>query len=712
MLKKLLYSVLLAAAFTSGFFALWSKGWLDRWEYPTWTWRIMARAKPAAATHDIKVIVLDQSSLDWAANEMGLSWPWPREVYVPIIEFAKRGGARAIAFDVLYTEDSAYGVEDDALFGEAIRKGPPFTAALFIGTGIGRFDAWPDYAPDRHLQINGLDEWLAAADRGDRVTPRATLPIREVSENATVLADVKGSADRDGIIRRTHLFSVFDGRAIPSLGLAAYLAESYGPGKRRMGAMQISEGWLTIGRRKIQIDQFGQAILKYRGPSGTHEKYTAAQVIQSELRMQAGERPALSPVVFNNSYVFLGFSAPGLLDLRPTPLSPVTPGVEVHTTALDNFLANDFIRLPPPKLVAAATMLLVFVATFIVFISKKAWQVMIGVAVFLIIPWLLGFALYDFSYWWPIMFQSLTLISSMSGAVLVNYATEGRQKAFIKNAFKHYLSPAVIEQIMANPDQLKLGGERRCLSIFFSDLAGFSTISEKLEPQALTQLLNDYLTDMTDIILEEGGTLDKYEGDAIIAFWNAPLHQQDHALRAARTALRCQRKLAERRAEFEQRSGVVLSMRIGVNTGDVVVGNMGSRERFDYTVLGDAANLAARLEGANKYFGTATMIAESTWVHGGNALVGREIGRITVVGRRTPERVYEVLGMPGESASVPVDEFERGIRLCESGQWQEAAIIFEQWPHDALSCRYASRCRELCSSPTAAWDGVWNLAEK
>jgi adenylate cyclase len=337
---------------------------------------------------------------------------------------------------------------------------------------------------------------------------------------------------------------------------------------------------------------------------------------------------------------------------------------------------------------------------------------MIGVAVFLIIPWLLGFALYDFSYWWPIMFQSLTLLSSMSGAVLVNYATEGRQKAFIKNAFKHYLSPAVIEQIMANPDQLKLGGERRCLSIFFSDLAGFSTISEKLEPQALTQLLNDYLTDMTDIILEEGGTLDKYEGDAIIAFWNAPLHQQDHALRAARTALRCQRKLAERRAEFEQRSGVVLSMRIGVNTGDVVVGNMGSRERFDYTVLGDAANLAARLEGANKYFGTATMIAESTWVHGGNALVGREIGRITVVGRRTPERVYEVLGMPGESASVPVDEFERGIRLCESGQWQEAAIIFEQWPHDALSCRYASRCRELCSSPTAAWDGVWNLAEK
>ena len=656
--------------------------------------------------------MLDQSSLDWAASEMGLSWPWPREVYAPIIEFCRRGEARAIAFDVLYTEDSAYGVEDDQLFGEAIRSGPPFAAAIFMGTGIGRFDHWPDYAPDRHLQINGLEEWLASADRGDRRTPRATLPIREVSENATVLADVKGAADRDGIIRRAHLFSVFDDRAIPSLGLAAYLAESYGPGKRRMAAMQIEEGRLTLGRRKVQIDSFGQAILKYRGPSGTHEKFTAAEVIQSELRIQAGERPVLSPVVFNNAYVFFGFSAPGLLDLRPTPLSPITPGVEIHATALDNFLVNDFIRMLPPRRVGMATGILVLFATFIVFMCRKAWQVVLGFAFFLLIPWLLGFALYDFSLWWPIMFPSLSLIASMSGSVLINYATEGRQKAFIKNAFKHYLSPAVIEQIMQNPDQLKLGGERRCLSIFFSDLAGFSTISEKLEPQALTQLLNDYLTDMTDVILEEGGTLDKYEGDAIIAFWNAPLHQPDHALRAVRAALRCQRKLAERRAEFEQRSGVTLTMRIGVNTGDVVVGNMGSRERFDYTVLGDAANLAARLEGANKYFGTATMIAESTWSQIGGALIGREIGRITVVGRQTPERVYEVLGLPGESMAVPITDFDRALRLCESGQWQEAAALFEQWPHDALCTRYAVRCRERAMTPDSPWDGVWNLTEK
>ena len=220
-------------------------------------------------------------------------------------------------------------------------------------------------------------------------------------------------------------------------------------------------------------------------------------------------------------------------------------------------------------------------------------------------------------------------------ALGLNYVTEGRQKAFYRHAFKHYLSPVVIDRLLEEPSRLKLGGERRELSIFFSDLQGFSSISERLDPQALTTLLNDYLSDMTDIILEEEGTVDKYEGDAIIAFWNAPLTQPDHALRACRAALRCQQKLRERNQEFLQRAGSAFWMRIGINTGPVVVGNMGSRQRFDYTVLGDAANLASRLEGANKAFGTDTMVAESTWIQTNGQLKGREIGLLRVVGRQT-----------------------------------------------------------------------------
>ncbi len=224
---------------------------------------------------------------------------------------------------------------------------------------------------------------------------------------------------------------------------------------------------------------------------------------------------------------------------------------------------------------------------------------------------------------------------------MVNYSTEGRQKRYIKNAFKQYLSPAVIEQLISHPERLKLGGERRELSIFFSDLQGFTSISEGLSPEELTALLNEYLSAMTDIIQEEGGTVDKFEGDAIIAFWNAPLDLDDHALRAVRSALRCQESLARMRPAFRERVGKDLYMRIGINTGPAVVGNMGSHSRFDYTVLGDAVNLAARLEGINKQFKTYTMISQATLEQMADAFPVRELSRVAVVGRKEPVTVYE-----------------------------------------------------------------------
>ena len=239
-------------------------------------------------------------------------------------------------------------------------------------------------------------------------------------------------------------------------------------------------------------------------------------------------------------------------------------------------------------------------------------------------------------------------VSALGIGGMLNYIAEGRQKHFLKAAFRRYLSPTVVDQLIRHPERLRLGGERRELTIFFSDLQGFSSFSERLSPEDLTHLLNDYLTDMTDIILEEGGTLDKYEGDAIIAFWGAPIEQPDHAVRAVRAAVRCQRRLAERRDEWAQRYGAVLKMRVGINTGPVVVGNMGSNQRFDYTILGDAANLASRLEGANKALGTYLMISESAWTATGGAFPGRELGALRVVGRHTPVRVWEATGLPGD----------------------------------------------------------------
>ena len=685
----------------------WSHGLLDRLEYTTWTWRVAHKAEPGAGTGQVKLILLDQDSLDWAARESGLSWPWPREVYGHIIEFCRRGGARALAFDVLYLEDSAYGVYDDESLGAAIREGPPFAGAVFLGEETGRYTAWPNEVEPLEWRIEGLDKWLKGVEPGNVVMPRAAFPIPAVATNSLLLADVRGTPDPDGIIRRGNIFRVFDGQFVPSLGLGAYVA-----GSDRLPEIVFHNDFASFDGRPVPLDDKGRSILRYRGKPGTYDRYSAAEVMQSEIRIREGLEPTLSPEVFEDAYVLFGFSAPGLLDLRPTPMSPVTPGVEVHATMLDNFISGDFIRETGPAVVVPATILLAFAGALIIRVTRKAWH---GVACFFVlapVPVITSFIAYDMGFWWPVVVQEAALVMSMAGAMVVNYATEGRQKAFIKSAFKHYLSPAVIERILEDPSQLQLGGERRRLSIFFSDLQGFSSISENMEPQDLTRLLNDYLGDMTDIILEEGGTLDKYEGDAIIAFWNAPLAQEDHELRACRAALRCQRKLAERRSEFTKRAGSELRMRIGINTGDVVVGNMGSHNRFDYTVLGDAANLAARLEGANKAFGTFTMIAWETWKGAGEQMSGREMGRIRVVGRKMPVRVFEPLCFKDEEPSVDTAKFEEGLRLCNERKWQDALVVFKSLKNDPLSQTYAMRIMSLLDEPGESWDGIWNLSEK
>jgi len=290
---------------------------------------------------------------------------------------------------------------------------------------------------------------------------------------------------------------------------------------------------------------------------------------------------------------------------------------------------------------------------------------------------------------------------------------EGRQKRFIKGAFKQYLSPIVIEKLMADPDRLTLGGEEKVLSIFFSDIQGFTSISEKLSPTELTGLLNGYLTAMTDIILETGGTIDKYEGDAIIAFWNAPLELADHAERAVRAALQCQAKLAAMRADLKARYGSEIFVRIGINTGPVVVGNMGSNQRFDYTFLGDAGNLAARLEGINKQFGTFLMISQNTRQAIGNTFPVRELSRVRVVGKSEPITIYEPMLPETEAARrEPLAAFQSALATYYAGGFTQAQAQFAAISGDPVAAIYAKRCTTLSAAPPPDWDGIWTIGEK
>jgi adenylate cyclase len=707
-LKRMIQGGALGLLAASVFLGLWRAGVLDTLEFPTWGWRVRTFAPRSSPSSDVKVILLDQASLDWGQKENGWVWPWPRTVYTAVLDFCKRGGAKAVVFDMLYTEPSSYGVDDDKALGDAIRRTPGFVGALFLSSQSGEVTNWPAGDLPVASSFLGLDAWLGGLPSKQVVMPRATWPIPEVATNATLLANISEQPDSDGVFRRASQFRVFDGKTVPSLGLAAYLAAEKTAG--RAPPLRLVPGWLKIGDHEVPIDGGGRAVLHFSGKNGTHDSYGAAAIIQSELRMRAGEKPVLEPGVFTNAYVFFGLSAPGLHDVHPTPVNRACPGVEIHATSLDNLLRRLSLREFPATGVVLTTLLLGLLSGVLIALSRKAWQSVLTFAILLPLPVLTAFAAYPLGWWWPMVVTEGAVAAALVGGVVLNYATEGRQKAFLKRAFKHYLGAEVIDQIIDDPARLQLGGEKRELTLLFSDIEKFSSFSEKLDPETLTGLLNEYLSDMTDIILEEGGYLDKYIGDAIVAFWNAPANQTDHAVRAARTVLRCQRRLVERRTHYQRKTGVVLKARIGMNTGEVTVGNMGSRDRFNYTVLGDAANLASRLEGANKVFGTYNMISETTWSQTQGQFLGRELGRIRVVGREQPVRVYEILGFASEPVPGFLPDFEAGLRLCLAGRWHEALERFERHPEDPPSLTYAAQCRKYLPSQT--WDGIWSLTEK
>jgi len=707
--KKFLQGTAVGVAGALLSIVLFSLGWLDTWEAKTWDRRASFLSTPGKATGDIRLILLDQNSLDWAKKENALSWPWPREMYGAIINYCSRKGAKALAFDVLFTEPSKYGVEDDVSFSVSASEFGLVAAAAFLGKTSGSETRWPVYLSDKRFKVIGLDKWLETTGAEGTIFPRATFPIPELAQSSAVVCNVHLKPDPDGIYRRLKVLGIFDGKALPSLGLGAYLAAN--PGAR----VSIEPGKLTVNEKNIPIDKQGYAILRYRGPTGTHKNYSAASVLKSEIQFRTGIEPSNQDRNdFKDKYVLFGFSAPGLYDLRSVPVSGVYPGVEIHASMLDNLLSNDFMRKPSIWITITLVFVLALACAILTsFFNRPLGSVPIGL-VFISMPVMISLSAYVKGFWLPFAVQETSVISTIVLALVVNYATEGRQKRFIKNAFRQYLSPAVIDQLIQQPERLKLGGDRRVISIFFSDLQGFTSISEGLSPEKLTTLLNDYLTAMTDIIHEEGGTVDKYEGDAIIAFWNAPLETADHANRLVRASLRCQAKLAEMRSAFRESIGKDMFMRIGANTGPAVVGNMGSRTRFDYTMLGDAVNLAARLEGVNKVFGTYTMISKFTRDMISDEFSVRELGRVAVVGRKEPVTVFEPL-FPDEfeSRKEIIKYFHRALDLFYQGRLAQAIEIFSDIQDlDPAAAAYNRKCRELMDSTQKNRQGVWVMTTK
>jgi adenylate cyclase len=540
----------------------------------------------------------------------------------------------------------------------------------------------------------GIKPYLA--DRSVPVYAGASYPIPQLIESSAALGNVTADSDSDKIFRRTVPGAYLNDVPVLSLPFALY---------------DVTHPDSSLIPQLDRIaDSGGRLHIRFHGPSATYDTFSIAAVINSWLKLEEGNNPDIPLSEFKDAYVFVGTNAPGLFDLRPAPLAGNYPGVELNATILDNILHSSFLRTVPTHLaLGIAAVFLGFVAV----LATKVERFQIPMIVAVLSVWV-GISIFvaHKGWWLPLVAPTVGSLYVLLLVFLLKYRIEGREHRFIRNAFQHYVTPEVIDQIVRDPSHLSLGGERRELTILFSDIRGFTSISEKMKPSQLVGFLNKFLSEMTDIILAAGGTIDKYEGDAIIAFWNAPVKVVDHEKRGVQAALACQRRLRELRSTFTKEYGVDVGMRVGLHSGLVTVGNFGSTTRFNYTVIGDAANLASRLEGTNKVFGTETLVSADTRKKAGEDYIWRQVAKIRVVGRHEPVVVFEPLqpGMHDQTIAL-LGEYERARGLFEEGALDEAKSRFAILKDDPVSNAYRERI-ELFQKGELEFSSVWSLTEK
>ena len=641
--------------------------------------RMIVTSNLSTPSDDICFIGVDQESINEALRTKNWSWPWPRAAYGQIVDFMNEGNASNVIFDVFFTEPSIYGKEDDIAFANSCK---------LFGKVVQTF-----------FQNND-----------DNKT--ALYPIREIRKSAALIGNITSAKDSDDIIRRARLSQYFRQIEVPALGITPILLQA-----------NNQQEVLKKIKKEIPLLKDNTVRLRFRGDINRYVHYSAIDIIQSWEDYQNGKEPFIHPSNFENCTVFFLLYAPGLYDICSSPISKVYPGAGIHITMLDNYLQNDFIKEVPMWINILFLLICAFSGTLIILITKKHESsskiIIFSIITTILIPLLIiliGYGLFCINIFIQIIAPLFCFIFSFLESIFYSYATEGKQRRFIKTAFTQYLSPSVINQLLINPDKLKLGGEKRRISMFFSDIQGFTSISEPLSPEQLTDLLNKYLSEMSDIILKNNGTIDKYEGDAIIAFWNAPLDTNNHELKAIETAIECQKRLDELNPEFTKISGHPLFTRIGINTGDAVVGNMGSSKRFDYTMFGDSVNLASRLEGLNKEFGTKILCTEETITNAikqGSSLQFRLIAYAKVIGKDKSVPVYTPLTQEDYSNhEEEIKTFEKGLELFVAGKFNEAKIIFSENTKDLPSIKYAQRCDYLIKNPPSQWKGEWQALSK
>jgi adenylate cyclase len=468
---------------------------------------------------------------------------------------------------------------------------------------------------------------------------------------------------------------------------------------------------IRMGNLVIPTDESGHMLVNYLGPEKTFPDYSITDILQGNLPKGT----------FKDKIVLVGATAIGIYDIRNTPFAAVYPGLEVHATVIDNILEKAFIHKPKWTRIFDAMAIVLFSIIMGLLIPRvnaiKGIVLTTGLFVLYIVvtQWLFNHAL----LWVNMVYPLLGLVLIYTSLTIYRYLTEERERKKIRGAFSHYVSSSVVNEVLKDPEKLKLGGDMKELTVLFSDIRGFTTISEGMSPEEVHRLINEYLTAMTDIVFKHGGTLDKYMGDAIMAIYGAPVDQPDHTHKACNTALEMMQVLNELNAGWVREGKPVLDIGIGINTGMMMVGNMGSEQRFEYTVLGDAVNLGSRLEGANKNYRTHILISEFTYDKVKNDFLCMEMDSVRVKGKTRTVRIYQLMGRKEASLSQAetIRFFHQGLQFYKEQKWGQALEAFKTvsaMDKGLYAAQlYMERIASLQSDPPPPdWDGAFTMKEK
>ncbi|HOW56666.1 MAG TPA: CHASE2 domain-containing protein [Smithellaceae bacterium] len=692
------------------------------------------------------IAVIDEKSV----MELG-RWPWPRTTIARLVDKLKDSGAKAIGFDIVFSEPDtnsslravtelsaemkAGGVKDghvfsllnkkravadtDAALAKSIRRAQNITLGYFFhfkdhkGNVVSIAEKeiaanTKNIQSSRYLIINSSEQNPDDSRMPHAYAPVANIPI--IAEAAKNSGYFNTFPDSDGSNRWSPLVIKLRDNYYSSLAVSTLIQYLDSP-QVALNIESFGVESIRIGNISIPTDDRGRLLVNYMGPEKTFPHYSIADIIK-------GKIPAEK---LRGKIVLVGATAIGIYDLRVTPFGSTYPGVEIHANVIDNILHQNFLRYS--FIVKFVDIILIIFSGLLVAFAISRVKAITGaltaLAVILVYLAINIFVFFKYNIWLNLTYPLLTMIAIYLGITIYRYIKEEREKKKIRGAFQYYLTASVINEMLKDPSKLKLGGDKKDLSVLFSDIRGFTTISEKLSPEELVHLLNEYLTAMTDIVFKHDGTLDKYMGDAIMAVFGAPLDQPDHARRACMTALEMMSELHRLQKKWQEEGRPLLNIGVGVNSGDMVVGNMGSEMRFDYTVMGDMVNLGSRLEGTNKEYGSNIIISEFTHAAVKDFFCCRELDWVRVKGKKLPVKIFELLSEKKDEEKWRgfISQFAEGLALYRAAQWDEAVAAFRKVlaikPDDYASTMYIQRCEDLKKNPPPQpWDGVFTMTKK